>query len=125
MNLDLAKSMELLNQAGYHIEDSTVTLQTIGKQYDVPPQQIYDTIKHAANLFSHAPGEEITIPDSPPPGTGNLTLADFCTRFALNSKMVLGELEKQGVEASAAMTLKQIAEKNRISAMDLYEMVKP
>jgi hypothetical protein len=32
LNLDLAKSIELLDQAGYTVEDSSVTLQTIGKQ---------------------------------------------------------------------------------------------
>jgi hypothetical protein len=38
--------------------------------------------------------------------------------------MVLRELKKQGIEASAELTLKQIAEENRKSPIDLYEMVK-
>ena len=124
LNLDLAKSMELLHQAGYPVKESSVTLQTIGKQYGVPPQQIYDTIKHATNVSSQTSEEKSKIPDSPPPGTGNLTFADFCTQFNLNSKMVLRELKKQGIEASAELTLKQIAEENSKSPIDLYEMVK-
>jgi hypothetical protein len=37
LNLDLAKSMDLLKEAGYSVDDSTTTLQAIGKQYHVPP----------------------------------------------------------------------------------------
>ena len=124
LNLDLAKSMELFHQAGYTVEDSSVTLQNIGKQYGVPPQQIYDAIKHATIVSSQTSVGKSIIPDSPPPGTGNLTLSDFCTQFNLNSKMVLRELKKQGIEASAELTLKQIAEENRKSPIDLYKMLK-
>jgi hypothetical protein len=124
LNLDLAKSMELLDQAGYSVEDSSVTLQTIGKQYNVPPQQIYDTIKKAANVSGQASGGKITIPDSPPPGTGNLTLADFCAQYNLNSKKVIRELKGHGIAASADLTLKQIASQNQTSPIDLFEIIK-
>lgn len=47
MNLDLAKSMELLDKAGYPVENSDITLDTIGRRYNIPPQLIYQTIKPA------------------------------------------------------------------------------
>jgi hypothetical protein len=37
MKLDLAKSMKLLDQAGYAVEDSNMTLATIGRRYHIPP----------------------------------------------------------------------------------------
>jgi hypothetical protein len=49
MNLDLEKSMELLNQAGYAVEDSQTTLEAIGREYGVPPQAVYEIIKPAMN----------------------------------------------------------------------------
>lgn len=48
MNLDLARSMELLENAGYTVEKSDITLDKIGRQYNIPPQHIYQTIKPAA-----------------------------------------------------------------------------
>ncbi|MEN8243760.1 MAG: hypothetical protein ABFS43_02520 [Thermodesulfobacteriota bacterium] len=66
----------------------------------------------------------VLLPDAPPPGTGDLTLADFCTQFDLNMKQVVRELKKQGLTASEAQTLKQIATDNNSNPIDLYERIK-
>jgi hypothetical protein len=124
MNLDLTKSMYLLKEAGYPVEDSTITLQAIGKRHKIPPQQIYNTIKPASNVSDKVSGNKVTIPESPPPGTGNLTLADFCAQYNLSSKMVTRELKNHGLTASSDLTLKQIAQQNQKSPIDLYEIVK-
>jgi hypothetical protein len=124
MNLDLTQSMYLLKKAGYPVEDDTITLQAVGKRYKIPPQQIYNTIKPASTVSDTVSGNKITIPESPPPGTGNLTLADFCAQYNLSSKMILRELKSYGITASSDLTLKQIAEQNQKSPNDLYETVK-
>jgi hypothetical protein len=124
MKLDLTKSIELLNQAGYSVEDSMITLQTIGKRYNIPPQKIYETIKPALILSDQDFGNRITLPESPPPGTGNLTLADFCTQYDLSNKLILRELKKKGITASEDLTLKQIASQNQTSPIDHYEIFK-
>jgi len=124
MNLDLTKSIELLNGAGYRVETSETTLESISRQYKIPPQHIYNTIKSASMNTSYHSESSALLPDSPPPGTGNLTLADFCSRFDLNVKLVARELTKQNVTASAELTLKDIAAKNNTSSIDLYERIK-
>jgi hypothetical protein len=124
LNLDLSKSMELLNKAGYPIEDDTVTLQAIGKRYGIAPQQIYETVKPAEIAADQNSGNKITVPRSPPPGTGNLTLADFCTQYELSSQLVIRELKGKGLTASADLTLKEIASQNQTSPIDLYEIIK-
>lgn len=124
MNLDLEKSMKLLNQAGYSVTDSAVTLKSIGEQNDIPPQQVYATIK-AATLDSAAISKNDTaLPASPQPGTGRLTLADFCTQYGLNNKWMVRELKKQAIDASEELTLKTIADQNSLSPIDLYERIK-
>ncbi|MGD8701115.1 MAG: DUF4405 domain-containing protein [Desulfosarcina sp.] len=124
MNLDLAKSMDLLKEAGYQVDDNTATLQTIGKQYHVPPQLIYETIKPAL-IVSGQESEGInSLPDSPPPGTGNLTLADFCVQYNLSSKKIIRELKERGIIASADLTFKEIASQNQTSSIDLFEIIK-
>ncbi len=124
MNLDLAKSMELLARAGYTAENGEMTLETIGRQYNIPPQQIYETIKTAATVAAEKSGSNIVLPESAPPGTGHLTLADFCSQFNLNMKRVVRELKKSGIEASEELTLKNIATQNNTSPTDVYEHIK-
>ena len=123
MKLDLAKSIELLDKAGYAVEDGKITLATIGRQYNIPPQLIYETIK-PAQISTAKKSDTKNLPESPIPGTGNLTLADFCTQHKLNMKLVVRELKKQGIEASEDLTLKKIAANNETSPSDIYERIK-
>ena len=123
MKLDLAKSMKLLDQAGYAVEDSNMTLATIGRRYHIPPQLVYETIK-PAEIATAKKSASKDLPESPPPGTGKLTLADFCTLYQLNMKLVVRELKKQGIEASEELTLKKIAANNNTGPHDIYEHIK-
>jgi hypothetical protein len=123
MKLDLAKSLELLDKDGYAVEDGNITLAAIGRQYHIPPQLVYETIKPAAIAVAEK-SDSKRLPDSPAPGTGKLTLADFCTRHKLNMKRVVRGLKKQGIEASEDLTLKQIAAKNNTGPHDIYEHIK-
>jgi sulfur carrier protein ThiS len=124
LNLDLEKSMTLLNQAGYAVTDSALTLKTIGEQNHIPPQQVYETIKPAAKNRADRPQNAAALPESPRPGTGKLTLADFCAKYGLNIKWIVRELNQQAIDASEELTLKAIAHQNNLSAIDLYERIK-
>ncbi len=120
MKLDLARSMQLLETAGYTAEDASVTLAEIGKKYGVAPQAVYTAMKAAAIESSGATAGSTGLPVSAPPGTGNLTLADFSARHSLNLKMIERELKKRGFAVSAEMSLKQIAAQNLTSPTDIY-----
>jgi len=124
MNLDLEKSLALLTQAGLAVESGEMTLEKIARKYSVPPQRIYETIKPAQVIAEQQKEEKGQLPESPPPGSGNLTLADFCTQFNLNMKLVIRELKTLGISAAAEATLKDIAAKNDTSPIDLYEKIR-
>ena len=124
MNLDLAKSMELLAKAGYTAENGDVTLKEIGRRYNIAPQRIYQTIKTATISTARNSQDKKLLPESPQPGTGNLTLGDFCAQFNLNMKLIVRELKKQGIEASEELTLKKIATLNNTNPADVYERIK-
>jgi hypothetical protein len=123
-NLDLVKSMQLLARAGYRAETDQITLAMLAKRHGVPPQQLYLTMKAAEK--GPAGGGIIgqILPDLPPPGTGNLTMVDFCTRYGLNLKLIVRELKKQNIAAAESMTLKNIAAGKGIGPTDLYEIIK-
>jgi hypothetical protein len=124
LNLDLEKSMKLLNQAGYRVTDSALTLKTISEQNDIPPQQVYETIKAASVNTIDMSKNDTALPESPRFGTGRLTLADFCTKYGLNNKQIVRELKTQAINASEELTLKTIADQNSLSPIDLYERIK-
>ena len=64
------------------------------------------------------------LPDSPHTGTGKMTLADLCSQYNLNMKIILRALAKENITASEDLTIKKIAEKNQIGPTDLYERIK-
>jgi hypothetical protein len=123
MNLDLEKSMALLAAAGYPVKDGGETLQTIGRKYGIPPRKVHEVIR-PASMDDNASSAVKSLPDSPPAGTGNLTLADFSARYGFDLNRLLRELQKQDIEAGAASTIKQIAERHNTSPIDLYETIK-
>ena len=124
MNLDLEKSMQLLNQAGYRVEDSAVTLAAIARQHNISPQVVYEAMKSAAIIPDPRSEANGVLPELPQPGIGKLTLADFCAQFKLNPKRVVRELKQQGIEASEELTFKKIAADNKTSPSELYERIK-
>ncbi len=124
LDLDLAKSMHLLELAGYTAENDQVTLAALAKRYGVPPQQLYQTIQTALIKTADDDAGAGMLPESPPPGTGTLLLADFCARYNLNLKQILRDLNAQEIAASADMSFKQIAADKGIGPTDLYEIIK-
>jgi hypothetical protein len=124
MKLDLEKSRQLLAAAGYKVEDEGATLADIGKQYGVAPQAIYLAIKAAATEPAAAASGPAAMPETAPPGTGNLTLADLCSRYGLHIKQIERALKKKGITASAQLTLKKIAQQNQTSPTDVYAAIR-
>lgn len=122
--IGLKDSMKLLKKAGFKVEGEMQTLSAIGKLNSISPQQIYLTIKQAENKSTVYLREVKKFPDSPPAGTGNLTLADLCSQYNLNIKAVLRGLAKENIDASENLTIKKIGEENQISSMDIYERIK-
>ena len=124
MNLDLHKSKTLLKQAGYVVDDVNMSLAEIGRQHQVPPQQIYQVIQSARIASELPPRGSGGLPNSPPPGTGNLTLADLCAQYGLNRSDLIAKLQASGISAAEDLTLKKIAAKHQMSPSDLYQMIR-
>jgi len=124
INLNLEKSMELLQKAEIKVENEMETIADIGRKNDMAPQQIYLAMASAATHSVKTVADKTILPDSPPTGAGNLTLADFCTQYNLNVKIVIRYLKKQGVTAKEGQTIKKISAENRLSTIDIYEKIK-
>lgn len=127
VGLDLSQSMERIKAAGLAIEGENQTLLDISKSNNVPPNYIYLTMKprpEDAGTRVLPAGKAVKLPNSPPPGTGNMTLADLCAQFNLNIKTLLRDLSKAEIKAVDSEAIKKIAENNQIGPMDIYEHIK-
>ncbi len=127
VGLDLDQSLERIKSAGFAVKDGSQTLIELSKINNVPPQQLYLVMKPKADPSKSQAvivGKAVQLPDSPPPGTGNMTLADLCAQFNLNIKTLLRDLSEAGIRANEGQTMKKIAETNQTAPMDIYEKIK-
>jgi hypothetical protein len=119
MGFDVAKSVEGLRAAGVTFKSAEQTIQEIAKQNKMSPQQVFLAMKPLSTVGKHK-----KLPLSPPPGLGRRSLADICQEYNLNIPTILRVLTDKNIKAEAEMTIKNIAEQNSISPIDVYEVIK-
>ena len=96
-NLDLAKSIELLEAAGISVTDEKDLLQEIADRAKKSPQQIYEIIKPAklSAPAQSAPSADSSsvLPIAPNSGLGKKTLVDICSEYGLDANQIIEKLE--------------------------------
>ena len=95
------------------------TLQDIATRNHLSPQQVYLAMKPAKEV-----SQKIKMPQSPPPGTGNRSLADICQEYNLNIPLIINGLSEENIKAAADMTIREIAQNNSRSPIDIYETIR-
>lgn len=124
MNLDLDKSVSLLEQTGYRVRSVDTTLADIAKRNGVPPQKVFSAIQAAEIGTGVKKENDNRLPETPGPGTGSLSLTDFCVQYNLDSAQVIEYLKGKGITADGSSTLKAIAADNSLSPIDLYLLIR-
>ena len=120
MNIDPQKANALLAAEGYRFGSDNQTLAEIARAAGVTPQQVFTVIQPAA-----APAaEDGQVPETPPPGMGNLTLRDLCGRYGLELDAVRSGLAETGLAVENEMSIKKIASKNGVSPMEVYSRIR-
>lgn len=122
VNLDLKKSIELLQQAGIRYENEKMTIVEIAKENNVTPKQVYEIIGPAKK--KNDAGAHSVFPDSPPPGFGRKKLAEVCVDFSLHIPDILHALSSRGVKAEPTHSIKEIATKNNMELMAIFEIIR-
>lgn len=119
MQIDLPQGVELLRIAGFQDVDAGQTLEEIARSQGVPPQTVYQVIWPAAA----AEGVR-ELPETAPPGTGNLTLAELSRRYGFDLRWMLDRLAAENVSVEPEMTLKKVSQQNRTSPIAVYDKIK-
>lgn len=120
VNLDLSESIACLKKSGVSFENEKQSLAQIAKQNNMSPQQVYLAMKPQLAVAS-GPKK---LPEDPTPGFGKRSLTDICHEYDLDIKIILRGLAKSSITAKAEMSIKEIAEQNDTSPIDLFEIIK-
>lgn len=119
MKIELSEGVARLKTAGIQFENEKQTLKEIANLNKTSPQQIYLAMKPKDD-----PAKDKNMPDIPPPGLGKRSLADVCQEYNLNIPAILRGLADNNIKASSEMSMKKIAEQNKMNPIDVYDVVK-
>jgi hypothetical protein len=136
--IDLERAKAALAQKNIRLAATDQTLKDIAKDNGLAPGGVYEALKHAWEATrtvtvpsTSAPAQiasrtqtSVVLPMDPPPGLGKRRLSDICEEYGLDLPRMTEKLKTGGIEASAAMTLKEIADKNGILPIDVYEALR-
>ncbi len=120
MNIDTAKAVKKFKDAGIIMESEKETIKDIAKKNKLTPQQLYQIIKPDTKRQG---GGKANFPESPPPGFGKKTVSDICQIYNLSKVEALGALHEAGLDAEAGETVKEIAGKNSLTPMSIFEIL--
>ncbi len=127
-NLNLEKSIELLQGAGITVTSDQQTIKEIATSAKLAPQQVYDIIKPASNLIKTGADGQVVEPtgleafvNGPKSGLGKKTIDDICTEYGLDQAVIIEGLKAKGYNAAADRKLKEIGEESGTTPMAIYE----
>ncbi len=117
--LDLDDSMARLERSGLKFTGPKQTIQEIADLNHIKPKEVY-----LAMLPETAADTPPTLPETPNPGIGRLSLTQLAEQYSLDLPSVLKALTDEGFIAEPDMTIKTIAERNQSSPVDIYMAIK-
>jgi hypothetical protein len=124
-NIDLDKSLELLQAAGIEVNGGEDIIKDIAARNIRSPQQIYEIIKPATTTAAAdgmAPATGVAaFPDAPKSGWGKKILAETCAEYGLDPDDIIAKLGQKNITAQPDMSIKDIAEANDIDPMGVFE----
>ncbi len=120
MDIELTAAMQALAAAGYTVVSDTQSLKEIAITNGVAPQEVY-----LAMLRTGASASETErMPRKPTQGLGKLTLRALCSKYGLDTEAVIKSLGENNIKARENMSLRQIAQLNSLSPIDVYGRIR-
>lgn len=115
--------LKALQESGLQAASLDQTLLEIAQDNGRTPQAVYQVLEKelAPETASTLAGG---LPDSPPPGFGQLTLETVAQTYGISLEGMVAALAKEGVEAAPDKSLKSIATNAGKNPYDLYEILK-
>jgi hypothetical protein len=121
MDIDAVAARQRLEAAGFEVAGGDQTLQAIAALNATTPKALYEAMK--GETGSAVP-VKTGLPDTAPPGTGRMTLAEICATYGLDVQALMAALKTKNISAAASESLRDIADRHGMGPTDLYEVVK-
>ena len=130
---ELAPLATLAKKTGLDPKASLAALKAAGIRFDSPQQITLDVAKangmtpkalYAAMSKDATSAQTAGMPEVPPPGSGNKTLALLCDEYGLDAEELITDLRAKGLHIDRDQKLKDSAVKNDISPIALYDLIR-
>ncbi|WP_319406313.1 DUF4405 domain-containing protein [uncultured Desulfosarcina sp.] len=120
MDIDAAAARQRLEAAGFQVTGGDQTLQAMAAINGTTPKVLYAVMQGGPESTPRKKG----LPDTAPPGTGRLTLAEICDTYGLDSQTLIASLETKNIRATVTDSLRDIADRHGMGPTDLYATIK-
>lgn len=120
VGIDVVAARQRLENKGFLLAGDDQRLVDIASINTTTPKALYEVMRGGNDLTSPKKG----LPDQPPPGTGQLTLAEICSTYRLDSQLLIAALQTKHITALASDSLRDIADRHGMGPIDLYETIK-
>ncbi|KUG28255.1 hypothetical protein ASZ90_001889 [hydrocarbon metagenome] len=137
--IDLERAKAALAHKNIRLTATDQTLKDIARDNGLAPGGVYEALKHAWEASrtvtvpsTSAPAQipppriqtSVVLPADPPPGLGKRRLSDICEEYGLDLARMTEKLKAGGIDAPPALTLKEIADKNGLLPIDIYDAMR-
>ena len=116
--LDLESAKAGLTRAGIRFGGDEQTLLAIAKANHLTPKAVCDAMTDNKKS-SAAP----TLPATPVPGMGRMTLKALCSQYALDQQRIVAALAAKGVNADPELSMKEIAAAHGTDPHALFALI--
>ncbi|MBT8764314.1 DUF4405 domain-containing protein [Desulfohalobiaceae bacterium Ax17] len=118
--LDLQQCLKNLKEKNIVLQSPDQTILEIARKNGLTPKDVYLAMKGDVD------GQEFhSMPSIPPSGLGRKSLGELCKEYKLDLEQVLRLLKENGyVGVNKDLTLKDLANKNRVNPMDIYMVIR-
>ncbi|MCD4689574.1 MAG: DUF4405 domain-containing protein [Desulfuromonadaceae bacterium] len=120
IDIEVTAALQALAAAGYTVASDTQSLKEIAIANGVAPQDVYLAMLRTGASTSEAK----RMPRKPTQGLGKLTLRALCSKYGLDTEAVIKSLGESNIKARENMSLRQIAQLNSLSPIDVYGRIR-
>jgi hypothetical protein len=120
VGIDTLAARERLEAAGFQMAGGEQSLQAIASINATTPKALYEAMKGDPASSPRSQG----LPDTPPPGTGSLSLAQLCATYGLEPHELLAALKAKNISADTTESMRDIAQRHGMAPVELYEAIK-
>ena len=117
--LDPAASLDALKKAGIRFNSADEIVLDIASKNDITPKTLFEAMTPEKKQ-----GDPVSLPATPPPGTGSKTFSQFCEQFGIDAAATADTLRLKGFKIDPDKKIKELAADNQISPIELYDVIK-